>query len=289
MMTQEILLLIGHGSRDAEGNQEFLEMVRQLREKNPQRRIDAAFIELAEPNIQTVLDGYADPAPKTVWIMPVLFFAAGHSKVEIPEIVNEARRRLPQVAFHYGAPLGIHPILLDIVHERVVAAERAVPLLPNGLESGAATREETAILLIGRGSSDPDANGDLHKIARLYWERYSYGWVESCFIGVTQPDLPTGLKRCVRLGAKRIIAIPYFIFTGVLIKRIHRIISEAQASHPEAEMVVGDYLGRHPALLTLIEERFEAIRKGPVLMNCDLCKYRVDDLIADHNRLLKNS
>lgn len=280
MMTQEILLLIGHGSRDAEGNEEFLEMVRQLKEKNPQQRIDAAFVELAEPGIQAALDRYADPAPKTVWIMPVLFFAAGHSKVEIPEIVNEARRRLPHVAFHYGAPLGIHPILLDIVHERVVAAERTASLLPNGLGSGAATREETAILMIGRGSSDPDANGDLHKIARLYWERYSYGWVESCFIGVTHPDLPTGLKRCIQLGAKRVIAIPYFIFTGVLIKRIHRIISEEQASHPGVEMVAGDYLGRHPALLTLIEERFEAIRKGPVLMNCDLCKYRVHDLVT---------
>jgi sirohydrochlorin cobaltochelatase len=289
MMTQEILLLIGHGSRDAEGNQEFLEMVERLREKNPLQRIDAAFVELAEPGIQMALDRYADPAPKTVWIMPVLFFAAGHSKVEIPEIVNDARRRLPHVAFHYGAPLGIHPILLDIVHERVVSVERTAPTFLNGLGSEAATREETAILLIGRGSSDPDANGDMLKIARLYWERYRYGWVESCFIGVTQPDLPTGLKRCIRLGARRIIAIPYFIFTGVLIKRIHRIISEEQAGHAGVEMIVGDYLGQHPALLTLIEERFEAIRKGPVLMNCDLCKYRVDDLIADHNRLLKNS
>lgn len=282
MMTQEILLLIGHGSRDTEGNEEFLEMVERLRGKNPLQRIDAAFVELAEPDIKTALGRYADPAPKTVWIMPILFFAAGHSKVEIPEIVNEARRRIPHVAFHYGAPLGIHPILLDIVHERVAAVEAAASPRSNGLGSGAATREETAILLIGRGSSDPDANGDMLKIARLYWERHRYGWVESCFIGVTQPDLPTGLKRCIRLGARRIIAIPYFIFTGVLIKRIHRIISEEQTNHPGVEMMVGDYLGRHPALLTLIEERFEAIRKGPVLMNCDLCKYRVHDLVAQH-------
>ncbi len=270
-MNREILLLIGHGSRDMEGNREFLEMVRQLREKNPLQQIDAAFVELAEPGIKTALNHYADPTPKTVWIMPILFFAAGHSKVEIPEVINEARRRLPHVAFHYGAPLGIHPILLDIVHDRVVAAERTVSTF---------LKEKTAILLIGRGSSDPDANGDMHKIARLYWERRRYGWVESCFIGVTQPDLPTGLGRCIRLGAKRIIAIPYFIFTGVLIKRIHRIISEKRADRPGVEMIVGDYLGRHPALLTLIEERFKTIRRGPVLMNCDLCKYRVGDPVA---------
>lgn len=270
MTSKDILLLIGHGSRDPEGNQEFLEMVRQLRQKIPHQQIDAAFMELAEPDIKTVLDRYADPAPKIVWVLPVLFFAAGHSKVEIPEVIREARRRLPQVTFHYGAPLGLHPILLKIVDERVTAAELTVSSRP---------REETAILLVGRGSSDPDANGEMHKISRLYWERQRYGWVETCFIGVTQPDLPKGLERCIRLGAKRIIALPYFIFTGVLIKRIHRVISQKRVEHPGVEIIVADYLGRHPALLSLVEERFRAIQEGPILMNCDLCKYRFPDLV----------
>ena len=274
-MKKEIWLLIGHGSRDQESNEEFLTLVSDLRRKRTGQQIDAAFVELAEPNMKTVLESYGDPLPKKVWILPLLFFAAGHSKTEIPEVIREARLRSPHVEFHYGSPLGIHPILLDIVHERVAQEEKNTAALP---------KEKTAILLIGRGSSDPDANGDLFKVSRLFWEQHRYGSVETCFIGVTQPDLPGGIKRCVQLGARRIIAIPYFIFTGVLIKRIQGIVSDHQKIYPEVEILMGDYLGRHPSLLTLVEERFAAIQKGPVLMNCDVCKYQFPDLVPEFQK-----
>ena len=271
-MRKDRWLLIGHGSRDQESNEEFLTLVSDLRKKKADQPIDAAFVELAEPNMKTVLESYGDPVPKRVWILPLLFFAAGHSKTEIPEVIQEARARFPHVEFHYGAPLGIHPILLDIVHKRVLQAEKKASPLP---------KEETAILLIGRGSSDPDANGDMHKVSRLYWEQHRNGWVETCFIGVTRPDLPGGIKRCVQLGAKRIIAIPYFIFTGVLIKRIQGIVNDHQETSPGVEILMGDYLGRDPSLLTLVEERFEAIQKGPVLMNCDVCKFQFPRLVPE--------
>ncbi|MBI1819681.1 MAG: sirohydrochlorin chelatase [Nitrospirae bacterium] len=268
-MSKEIWLLIGHGSRDQEGNEEFLSLVEDLRKKNKNRRIDAAFVELAEPNMRTVLEGYGDPEPKTVWILPLLFFGAGHSKAEIPEVIHEAREKYSHVDFRYGTPLGIHPSLLKMVHDRVLKAEKGVRPL---------AKEETAILLIGRGSSDPDANGDLHKVSRLFWEAFRYGLAETCFIGVTQPDLPAGIKRSVQLGAKRIIAIPYFIFTGILIKRIEKILSENRPVYPGVEILTGEYLGKDPLLLSLIEERFHAIKKGPVLMNCDLCKIQFPEL-----------
>ena len=266
---EEIWLLIGHGSRDPESNEEFLALVSALREKDPRRRIDAAFVELAEPGMREILFGYGGNGPKTVWILPLLFFGAGHSKDEIPEVIREARHKSPEVTFHYGTPLGIHPSLLAIVNEKVEAAVK---------KAGSRPREETAVLLIGRGSSDPDANGDLHKVSRLFWEAHRYGWVETCFIGVTLPDLPGGIRRCVNLGAKRIIAIPYFIFTGVLIRRIEKIVNEHAPVFPGVELLLGDYLGKHPSLLTLVEARFEDIRKGPVFMNCDLCKYRFPEL-----------
>ncbi|MFI5303313.1 MAG: sirohydrochlorin chelatase [Nitrospiria bacterium] len=273
-MKQEIWLLIGHGSRDQEGNDEFLRLVEHLREKNPARRIDAAFVELAEPNMKNILDGYGDPTPKTVWILPLLFFGAGHSKTEIPEVINEARMRFPHVEYRYGTPLGIHPSLLKMLNVRVELAQQSVPSI---------AREETAVLIIGRGSSDPDANGDLHKVSRLFWEEHRYGWVETCFIGVTQPDLPSGIKRCVQLGAKRIIAIPYIFFTGVMIKRIEKILTSSRDVYPGVDILIGEYIGKDPLILDLIKERFEAVRRGPVLMNCDLCKIQFPELSGNKN------
>lgn len=271
-MKQQIWLLIGHGSRDRQGNEEFLGLVEDLKKKNRSRKIDAAFVELAEPNMRDVLEGYGDPSPKTVWILPLLFFGAGHSKTEIPEAINEARIKNPHIEYRYGTPLGIHPSLLKLVNDRIQSAQLHVPSV---------AKEETAVLIIGRGSSDPDANGDLYKVSRLVWEEYRYGWVETCFIGVTQPDLPSGIKRCVSLGAKRIIAVPYFIFTGVLIKRIEKILSESRRSYPDVDLLTGQYLGKDPRLLDLIEQRFEAVMNGPVLMNCDLCKIQFPELYGE--------
>ena len=279
-MGREIWLLIGHGSRDREGNDEFAAMVDALRKRNPGRIIDAAFVEQAEPGMRAVLESYGGASPKTVWILPLLLFGAGHSKKEIPEAINQARALHPEVDYRYGTPLGIHPSLIRMIDDRVTKALRG---------STAVREEETAILLIGRGSSDPDANGDFYKLGRLYWEAHPYGWVETCFIGATQPDLPAGLRRCIQLGAKRVIAVPYFIFTGVLIKRIERILREGRATTAGPEILIGEYLGLDPLLFALIEERFEAIGKGPVLMNCDLCKVQFPELGGNPSGFLPQS
>ena len=100
--------------------------------------------------------------------------------------------------------------------------------------------------MVGRGSSDPDANSELFKLARLLWESRRYPWAEVCFIGVTAPSLPEGLARCRALGARRVLVVPYFLFTGVLIPRIHRLVDEFVAAHPGLEARVADYLNGHP-------------------------------------------
>jgi sirohydrochlorin cobaltochelatase len=107
------------------------------------------------------------------------------------------------------------------------------------------------------------------------WESRRYPWVESCFIGVTSPSLPDGLARCAALGARRIITVPYFLFTGVLIPRIHRIVNDFTAEHAGIEVRVSDYLNGHPKLITVLQNRKREAMQGEARMNCALCKYRV--------------
>lgn len=271
---RDIWLLVGHGSREPEGYEAFLSLIAELKARNPSKQIDLAFIREAEPELNRVLDGYGGSAPETVWILPLLLFGAVHSKRDIPEAIREARKRHPQVDFRYGTPLGIHPGLLEILMERCRDASRGskIPV------------EETALLVVGGGSSDPDANSDLYKVARLLWEQVRPGWVEASFAGVTQPGLPEGIRRCVQLGARQIIAIPYFIFSGALINRIERIASDCRDNYPGVEIRVARTLGRDPLLLELIEERFNEVMKGPVVMNCDLCKFQFPDLSSGSGR-----
>lgn len=270
-MATEAVLLVGHGSREVEGNDEFLLFAARTRAALAGVRTEACFIELAEPSIPEGLDRCVASGAQQVVVLPVILFAAGHVKVEIPHEIDKARQRHPGIAFHYGRPFGLHPFIFEILDERLGELEEGVP---------AADRKQTAVLLVGRGSSDPDATGDLHKIARVLWEGRDYGWVEACFIGITRPNFPEGIRRCVTLGARRILVLPYLLFTGVLIRRMRDRLRESQAQYPEITMGLARYLGPHPNLVQVLIERHEEALHGTALMNCEMCKYRV--LLSGH-------
>ncbi len=264
-MTGDVVLLVGHGSREQSGNDEFLKFCDAITPRLGPERIETCFIELTTPLVPESLDRCVALGARRVIVLPVILLAAGHVKVELPHELDEAKERHPGVEFLYGRHIGLDPLVIEVMRERLAEVERETEWPP----------EETAILVVGRGSSDPDANSELYKLARLVWESRRYPWAESCFIGVTSPSLPEGLARCARLGARRIIAVPYFLFTGVLIPRIHRIVGEFMAAHAGIEVRVSDYLNGHPKLIAVLQDRKREAIRGEARMNCALCKYRV--------------
>jgi sirohydrochlorin cobaltochelatase len=262
---REAVLLVGHGSREPSGNEEFLRFVEQVRKAVTGAVTEVCFVESAEPNIPTGLDACVRMGAQEVVVLPVMLFAAGHVKVEIPSEIDRARARHPEIRFRYGRPFGLHPKMLQILERRLGELEVALPGEP----------DETAILLVGRGSSDPDANGDLCKLTRLLWEGRRFGWVESCFIGITKPDFAEGVRRCVALGARRLLVLPYLLFSGVLIQRIRVRLQELQCLYPDITMGLARYLEGHPNLVAVLLERYEEARSGTAVMNCEICKYRL--------------
>lgn len=264
-MSGEVVLLVGHGSREQSGNDEFLKFCEVIRPHLGPERVETCFIELTTPLVPESLDRCVELGARRVIVLPVILLAAGHVKVELPHELDEAKARHPGVEFLYGRHIGLDPLVIEIMRERLAEVEREVAWPP----------EDTAILVVGRGSSDPDANSELYKLSRLLWESRRYPVVESCFIGVTNPSLPEGLARCAALGATRIIAVPYFLFTGILIPRIHRLVNDFVASHPGIEVRVADYLNAHTKLITVLQERKREALRGEARMNCALCKYRV--------------
>lgn len=264
-MRGDVVLLVGHGSREPSGNEEFLKFCEVITPHLGPERIETCFIELTTPLVPESLDRCVALGARRVIVLPVILLAAGHVKVELPHELDEAKERHPGVEFLYGRHIGLDPLVLEIMRERLAAVERETAWPP----------EDTAILVVGRGSSDPDANSELCKLSRLLWESRRYPWVESCFIGVTSPSLPEGLARCVALGARRIVAVPYFLFTGVLIPRIQGILAEFVSTHPGIEARMSDYLNGHAKLVSVLRERKREALHGEARMNCALCKYRV--------------
>lgn len=238
------VLLIGHGSRDPEGNREFTRLVEQVGSCLPGRRVAKAFLELAEPDIAKTLEFLASQGVREVWAVPVILLPARHVREEIPEILaREAARH--GIAVHYGRPLGRHPALLGILQDRLAEA------------GGADGR--TAVVLVGRGSSNREANAEFYRLSRLFWEQCGAAWVEPCFVGITYPDVQTALRRAVMPGIHRVVVLPYLLFTGVLMKRLEQWVEEARSHAPGVQYETARYLAGHPELAQIVVDRIEEL------------------------------
>lgn len=260
------VLFVGHGSRDPEGTEEFGHLVELFRSADPERIVEHGFLEFARPVIGDAVERCVARGARTVAVLPGMLMAAGHAKNDIPSEVHEARHKYADVRFHYGRHLHLHAKIIDLCRfriEQALAAARPVQ------------RKDTLLLVVGRGSSDPDANADISKLARILWEGMGFGWAAACYIGVTTPLLPEALERCHRLGFARVVVFPFFLFTGVLEKRIRRLTAEFAQRHPDGELLCAGYLNVHPLLLDVFAERAEEALSGSPNMNCELCKYRV--------------
>lgn len=257
------LLIVGHGTRDPEGQRECARLLEVVRERRPGTRVELGYLELCPPPITDVVADLAADGVDDVTVVPLVLLGAGHAKGDVPAAIERERRRRPQTSFRYARPLGVRPELLATVDARLRAAVRE----PD--------REDTAVVLVGRGTSDPDANGDLAKIARLLWEGRPWREVQPAFVSLARPSVPDALERCRRLGATRIAVAPYFLFTGVLERRIRDQAAAWAAEHADVEVVDAGHLGPDAAVADLVLARADEAGAGAAIANCDTCQYRV--------------
>ena len=259
-------MVCGHGSRDTGAVEEFQAVAQGLKERLPQYETDWGFLEFATPVIRTGLDALRAKGIRKVLAVPGMLFAAGHAKNDIPSVLNAYQTQNPELEISYARELGIDLKLIRAAGERV---EDALQKAGDGV-----SREDTLLVVVGRGASDPDANSNVAKVTRMLWEGLGLGWAETAYSGVTFPLVEPGLEHATRLGYKRIVVFPYFLFTGILVKRIYHFTDIVAAKHPEIEFIKASYLNDHPLVLDAFAERVEEIRNGVNNMNCKLCKYR---------------
>ena len=259
------LLLVGHGSRDPAAAEEFgrlLGLVESL--TPPATRLRAGFLELAEPHVDVALDRLVADGATDIAAVPYVLFGAGHLKDDGPAVLARARLRHPQVRFRLGRDLGIHPSVLDVAEDRARDARKRLP-----------PTERTAVVIVGRGSTDPDACAEFVKFARLLEDGRGLGPVHPAFVAMSGPTLDGALDQARALGAEAVVVAPLFLFTGVLVDRIAAATAAWAAAHPDTAVAIAAHLGPDPRLAALVVERLRESIEGDVRMNCDVCAYRV--------------
>ncbi|MEM8787290.1 MAG: sirohydrochlorin chelatase [Pseudomonadota bacterium] len=264
-------MICGHGSRSQVAVDEFAVMAQKLPDLLPDWPVEYGYLEFANPVIRDGLDRLRDRGCNRILAVPGMLFAAMHAKNDIPTVLNTYAAR-HGVRIDYGRELGVDARMLQAAAARIevaLAAADATDPVP---------RHDTCLVVIGRGASDPDANANVAKVARMLWEGMGFGWCEIGYSGVTFPLVEPCLDHAARLGYRRVVVFPYFLFAGVLIDRIYGFTDLVASRTPGTDFVKAGYLADHPQVLATFAERVTEILDGPPAMNCGLCKYRAQVL-----------
>jgi sirohydrochlorin cobaltochelatase len=269
------ILLVGHGSRNQAGNDEIQDFRQQWQALHPDWRIELCYIELAEVLLDEGLRRAAQSADKVI-VVPLILSAAGHVKTEIPEHIAEARERFPEVEFIYAPHIGANEDILRILEKNLKSVMHMLAM-PDP--------KTTGVIILGRGSSDRVANGELAKMARWLYELTEHELVDVAFTGITHPRLESIVQRQVRLGMTQIAILPYYLFTGLLIERVALQVARLQSQYPQTAIACGRYFGFDKNIFALLDQRVaEAVDPiAPKMLACDGCQYREQAMQHDHH------
>jgi precorrin-8X/cobalt-precorrin-8 methylmutase len=261
------IVLIGHGSRDPDGVRQFEALAAMMRERVGAERFTHGYLEFASPTVDEAVRANVARGVKEIVMVPGVLLAASHAKNDMPSELLALSREFPDVTFHYAAAMDLHPLILELCRERLMAAESAAPRVLR--------RDETCLVTVGRGTSDPDANSEVSKLTRMLEEGLGFGASFVCYSGTAKPLVADGLREAASLGFRRIIVFPYFLFDGVLVKRVNAAADALSERHLEIEVLKASHLGAHPLVADVFLARAQEGREGRSHMNCSLCKYRI--------------
>ena len=266
------VLICGHGSRSEKAVKEFSNAVQKIPNYlNKDWKFEYGYLEFANPVISKGLDRLREKGCTKILATPGMLFAAMHVKNDIPSVLNQYSQEY-SIPILFGRELGLDPKLLEASSSRINSV-----IQPANKENLVST-EETCLVVIGRGASDPDANSNVSKVARLIWEGMGFGWCEVGYSGVTFPLVEPCLEHVAKLGYKRIVVFPYFLFGGILIDRIYGFTDLVGKRFPNIQFLKAPYLNDHPKVLELFALRVTEILEGNTAMNCSMCKYRTQVL-----------
>ncbi len=241
----KVVLLLGHGSRDPEGQAQFFRLTDLVQQRTGSVKVRAAFLELCDPLVLQGIHSCIETGAERILAIPVFLSDASHVKEDLPVELNEARAKYPHVSILYGRPLGMGQPVREVLLERLWEA-----ISPEQLQS-------MALLLVGRGSPDVSAAQELEEVGKFLRGQFRCHFMTTSFVDRSRPSVPEGLETCRSSGAKGILILPCLLFHGIVLGRIHHAVGAFKASHPDFSLTVAPCLGVHAKLVDLVVSRIQ--------------------------------
>lgn len=238
-------MLVGHGTRDEDGTRQFFELADVLAQSLDPMPVAPALLEFQSPTIGEAWKQLVESGVTHIHVAPLLLFAAGHAKQDIPSIVAESHLATPEITWSQSRPLSRHRAIVDLAIERgqVAVANCETPRL------------QRACVFVGRGSHDPCAQADTRVLAHIVGHRLDVAQTITAFYAMAKPDLPTVLDAAAASGRyTEIVVQPHLLFAGRLHQAVVKQVEEAALKHPHVRFLMSDYLGPEPRVARAIAE-----------------------------------
>ena len=250
------IMVCGHGSRDKDAEVEFALVAEGLKKRFPDLPIEYGFLEYSAPNIHMGLNSLINQGVEHIYAVPGMLFAATHAKNDIPSVLTTFEEKNEGLSVSYGQELGLQDAMVEAFQARIYESL--------GLDANNPPAElyDTMLVVVGRGTSDSEANAEAAKLTRIVSENMGFGWADTVYSGVTYPSVGVGLEKLLKLGYKRVVVAPYFLFTGRLIKRIYGYLDKVATENPSVEFIKTPYLRDHDKVIDAFEFRVREIMEN---------------------------
>ena len=247
------IMVCGHGSRDKDAEMEFSLVAEGLKKRFPDLPVEYGFLEYSAPNIHMGLNSLINQGVEHIYAVPGMLFAATHAKNDIPSVLTTFEEKNEGLAVSYGKELGLQEPMINAFQARIYES------LGLDADNPPAELYDTMLVVVGRGTSDTQANAEAAKLTRIVSENMGFGWADTVYSGVTYPSVGVGLEKLIKLDYKRIVVAPYFLFTGRLIKRISGYVDKVAKENPSIEFINTPYLRDHDKVIDAFEVRVRDI------------------------------
>lgn len=244
------ILLIGHGTRDSQGLAEFHETVRRLAKQIPSAAVEPAFLELAVPTISTGFERLVARNRRRILAAPLLLFAAGHAKQDIPAAIREVADKHCGVQWQLAEPLGCHQALIEL------SALRFREALPAADHKSKRVR----LIVVGRGSPDSEATAEMARYAKLLGQRLDVHDVQVSFLAMSEPRLSEVLAEAARSECDAIVVQPHLLFHGELLGAVQQLVQDWSARVASKQWLITRHLGMGFQVTLAVLDRCEQAR-----------------------------
>lgn len=267
-MTKKGVLLCGHGTRMAEGVQDFHKFAEGFQNHIEGYETTAAFLELSEPDFDTGVKKMVDKGVTEIIALPLFLFTGIHIQKDIPCMLYKAAQKY-NVSIKMGNYMGVCDEMVSIA-EKLIREAASANFIDNP--------KETALVVAGVGSSRVQANADITALTRLIQERFRFAFATVGFLSkMTFPPLKETMQNIGLLHYKNVVILPYFFFTGIYMSRAAAAMKKAIKKNPEKQFVCTELLASRTELYDLLEKRMHEVLSGEVDIISTIAKEELEN------------